>query len=396
MGGDRTVKPPERMNLHNSATKWKANPRAPGSSASTAGQGAHAGEEADAPQNKDQSPHCSRGLAPPCPTPIPGEGAELRSPSHWRSRVRGGVVVPGGRKRRKKPLPLGPPHPRGPANRMEAGAGRRGEGTLLPGGPRSRRKKPGQQTGKPRRARGGHFLVESLFGVIFQSGEVGERGRRCSHLHAGSRGDGTPHSHPGHPQLSGDPAPSTRGGPRGRGRALTCSPARRWGAGWQCAEARAGRTQTIGPRPGLGEPGGRAPGGRGWGAGPAETGASSPRRCPRRSARWDAGAGGVGDAASRAPAPAGWGSRAPNAPARPLPPAPTPDRRSRTPRSPRQKRPRPRRRAQDPGAPPAGRAKGCSQPVLTCTSPGTPVLGRQLPRLPASGPAPPPIVRTCV
>lgn len=81
----------------------------------------------------NRSPHpCWFGRALPHPHSWGGGKAWERATGA--SLERGGVVVPGGRKRRKKLLPLWstPPTPaptsgpRGPANRMEVGAGRTG------------------------------------------------------------------------------------------------------------------------------------------------------------------------------------------------------------------------------------------------------------------------------
>lgn len=104
----------------------------------------------------------------PAPPPIPGKGAEIEEPVGQASRR--GVVVPGGRKRRKKLFPLGPPtaphpgshlRPQGPS-KQDGGVARGGRGHSAgtsPGSARTNgegdllREGPLKPEGKPRARR---------------------------------------------------------------------------------------------------------------------------------------------------------------------------------------------------------------------------------------------------
>lgn len=117
-------------------------------------------------------PHPQSAWPGPAPPPFLGRGAEIGSEPLAQAFCEGGVVVPGGRKRRKKLFPLWPTHrlpsypgphlsPQGPSKQDGGGGrvdgvttqalaqvqpGRLGEGTLLREGPL----KPG---GKPQARR---------------------------------------------------------------------------------------------------------------------------------------------------------------------------------------------------------------------------------------------------
>ena len=157
------------MHLQNPEIKWKSSPVAPRSSASIPSQLNNVGDGTEGKKTPEQSlPPPSISLARPCPTPIPGEGGRAPEKACRAGLLRGGVVVPGDRKTRKKLLPLwpGPPPrsppqaPRGPANRMEVGAGKTGSqrrhcpGSAWPagGGGFTPRRTP-KACGKPRARR---------------------------------------------------------------------------------------------------------------------------------------------------------------------------------------------------------------------------------------------------
>lgn len=179
------------MRLQNPEIKWKSSPIAPRSSDSIPSQLNNVGDGIEGKKTPEQSlPPPSVSLARPGPTPIPGEGGRARERACRADLLRGGVVVPGDRKTRKKLLPLWPgPPPRPPlrpqgaqqtgwrwglggrghsAGTAQVQPGRLGEGALLREGPLKPAGIPGQGGRKtPRESRREYSFLESLFGVIF-------------------------------------------------------------------------------------------------------------------------------------------------------------------------------------------------------------------------------------
>lgn len=166
--GKGLQKPPEGMHLQNPEIKWKSSPIAPRSSDSIPSQLNNVGDGIKGKKTPEQSlPPPSVSLARPGPTPIPGEGGRARERLSGRPPARG---CGGPRRQEDKeeaasplarpPTPAPPQAPRGPANRMEVGAGRTGSqrrhcpGSAWPagGGGFAPRRTP-KACGKPRARR---------------------------------------------------------------------------------------------------------------------------------------------------------------------------------------------------------------------------------------------------
>lgn len=203
----------EGMHLENPAIKWKPSPTAPRSPASITSQLQNVGDGTGRwGETRTIAPRPSH-VGPALPHPHSWGGGQGRERASGAGLWRGGVVVPGGRKRRKKLLPLWPtPHPgphlrpQGPS-KQDGGGGRedgvraQALGQVRPGRLGGGRlcsekdpRKPGGSPGPggrrtPRVRCHEYFLLESLFGVIFPP-RRGYRGRVVlfAYPHAGSPG----------------------------------------------------------------------------------------------------------------------------------------------------------------------------------------------------------------
>lgn len=176
------------MHLQNPEIKWKPSPKLHTLPPQNPASYITWGDGVEEKKARTIAPPTLVNLALPRPTPIPGEGGKAGEKATGAGLKRGGVVVPGDRKRRKKLLPLCPPPPtapsgpRGPANRMDVGAGKTGserrhqprfslaswERRPCPKtDPLSLGKALEQGGRKPRsESYREYFLLESLFGVI--------------------------------------------------------------------------------------------------------------------------------------------------------------------------------------------------------------------------------------
>lgn len=113
--GKGQQKPPEGMHLRNPEIEWKSSPTAPRFSATITSQLNTVGDRVEGKKREKKtrtvaSPHV-RHLARPCPTPIPGEGAELGREPLAQASSEGVWWSPETGREGRSSFPYGPPHP---------------------------------------------------------------------------------------------------------------------------------------------------------------------------------------------------------------------------------------------------------------------------------------------
>lgn len=103
-------KPPEGMYLRKPRNLMEIQPYRSAFRTQVTSQLNDVGDGTEKKKTRAIAPPTLSLLARPCPTPIPGKGGGDRERACRAGLLRGGVVVPGGRKRRKKLFPLWPTH----------------------------------------------------------------------------------------------------------------------------------------------------------------------------------------------------------------------------------------------------------------------------------------------